>query len=79
MPHPQSQSQIDQRFVHDLFTGPNDAAMVDTIIALSRRLGPAMMAEGLGSPGQRDLLAPGGATPKGSLFAHGPSGGLLAP
>jgi len=57
MPHPQSQSQIDQSFVHDLLAGPNDAAIVDTIIAPSRRLGADVIAEGLGSPGQRDLLA----------------------
>jgi len=57
---PLEQLKIDQGFVRDLLTDPNDAAIVNTIIGLSRSLGLEVIAEGVESAEQRDLLAAGG-------------------
>ena len=46
--------------LRDLLTDPNDAAIVETIIGLSRNLGLEVIAEGVETPEQRELLARAG-------------------
>ena len=53
---PLDQLKIDRAFVKDLLTDPHDAAIAHTIADLGRNLGITVVAEGVESEAQRDLL-----------------------
>ena len=57
---PLDQLKIDQSFVRDLLTDPNDAAIAKMIVVLAETLGLTVIAEGVETEAQRDLLTQNG-------------------
>jgi len=77
---PLDQLKIDQSFVRDVLIDPNDAAIAGTIVALGHGLGLAVIAEGVESAEQRDVLAGFGCNGfQGYLFGRpGPVEALMS-
>jgi predicted signal transduction protein with EAL and GGDEF domain len=68
---PLDQLKIDQSFVRDVLTDPNDAAIVRTILALAHSMDLVAVAEGVETDGQRQFLLTNGCTVfQGYLFGR---------
>ncbi|OGQ99702.1 MAG: two-component system response regulator [Deltaproteobacteria bacterium RIFOXYD12_FULL_55_16] len=68
---PLEQLKIDLSFVHDLGIGPQDAEIIETIIAMGRILGFHVIAEGVETRAQMDFLLHSGCEAyQGYLFSQ---------
>jgi diguanylate cyclase (GGDEF)-like protein/PAS domain S-box-containing protein len=68
---PLDQLKIDQSFVRDVLSDANDAAIVRTIVALGQTMGLSVIAEGVETEAQRELLAASGCFAyQGYLFSR---------
>lgn len=68
---PLDQLKVDQSFVRELLVDPNSAAIAQTIIVLGQTMGLSVIAEGVETERQRDLLARLGChTYQGYLFGR---------
>jgi EAL domain-containing protein (putative c-di-GMP-specific phosphodiesterase class I) len=75
---PLDQLKIDQSFVRDVLTDPNDAAIAKTILTLAHSLDLGVVAEGVETVGQRNFLMENGCRKfQGYLFGRPVPVGLL--